>query len=152
MTCSDQATVDWLSGLLSREAPWEGATLRFIEAKNLPAPVRAMVWIPGPQEEPEKIIKRLGIQNPTIRTTNWKVVDRKGDPKGQQLVVLMDKPSWDEMGTACQHRPYLNFSRVTFRQLAKKGAPEEKEQEGASMETEGPTEEPPPTPSTSGTT
>lgn len=151
ITCSDQATVDWLSGLLSREAPWEGASLRFIEAKNLPTPVRALVWVPGPKVEPATILKRLETQNPDLKTTQWRVVDQKEDPKGQQLVVLMEKTSWDTMGKACQHRPYLNFSRVTFKQLAKKGTTEEKEGENTAMETEGPQEEPQ-APSTSGTT
>lgn len=140
ITCSDQATRDWLSGVLKQEAPWEGAKLRFVEAKNLPKPMRTLVWIPGPPEEPEKILRRVEKQNQGISTKEWKVVDRKEDPKGQQLVVLMDLTSWEKMG-ACDHRPYVNFTRVTFKALArpKKG----KEGEEEKME-EGPSEEPQP--------
>ena len=142
ITCADQATKDWLGGLTSQEEPWEGAKLRFVEAKNLPKPVRTMVWVPGPVLEPEKIISRIAVQNEGICTESWRVVDRKEDSKGQQLVVLMDQTSWDTLGKV-DHRPYLNFSRVAFKVLSKAKADEgatggEKMEEG-----EGPSEEPP---------
>lgn len=134
ISCSDQATRDWVSMLLSQETPWEGAKLRFVEAKNLPKPVRTLVWIPGPPEDPQVLISRLEKQNGGISTTDWKVVDKKEDPKGQQLIVLMDQTSWDKMGTCCDHRPYVNFSRVLFKVLSK---PKREEEEEEKMDVEG---------------
>ncbi|XP_031329836.1 uncharacterized protein LOC116160842 [Photinus pyralis] len=125
ITCADQASVDWLRSELGSVAPWEGAKLRFVEAKNLPKPIRAHVWIPGAQVEPEKILKRIEIQNAGVTTSNWRVVDRKEDPKGQTLIVLMDQTSWEKMGATCNHRPYVNFTRVTFKLLSKTKVEEE---------------------------
>lgn len=124
--CANQQSKDWLGAQLDGSKPWEGARLRFVDVKDLPKPVRAMVWIPGPAMEPELLFKRIEKQNP-IATGDWKAVDRKEDPKGQQLVVLMDQTSWDKLGTACGHSPYVNFTRVKFRLLAKK-KPAENEQ------------------------
>lgn len=133
IVCSDAASRGWLGRQLEQAVPWEGARLRLVEAKNLPKPVRAMVWIPGPQEEPGAIIKRIGRQNP-VDTKRWTVVDRKDDPKGQQLVVLMDQKSWDHLGSVCQHRPYVNLTRIQFKLLGKKQQEEGQEK----MEVEGP--------------
>lgn len=147
ITCSDQDTCDWLAGMLQQEVPWEGAQLRFVEAKNLPKPVRTLVWIPGPIEEPQKLLDRVEKQNRGLSTKEWKVVDRKEDPKGQQLVVLMDQTSWDKMG-AYDHRPYVNFTRITFKALTR--PTKETGQKEGKMEVEGPNEEP--APSTSAAT
>lgn len=143
ITCCDQDTKDWLGGLVREEEPWKESKLQFVEAKNLPKPVRALVWIPGPSVEPEKILKRLELQNKGMKTAGWKVVDRKEDPKGQQLVVLMDQTSWDTMEPV-GHRPYLNFTRVKFKALAKKKEGEDAEEEPEKMEVEGAPENPPP--------
>jgi len=130
ITCQDEATRDWLTLLLQQETPWEGAKLRFIDAKNLPKPIRTMVWIPGPQEEPATLLNRIEKQNPEVSTKDWRVVDRKDDDKGQQLIVVMDQTSWDQLGKACNHRPYLNFSQVLFKALAKPKPEEEPVQKG----------------------
>lgn len=45
-------------------------------------------------------------------------LDRKKDPKGQQLVVLIEQTSWMKMGSY-GHGPNLNFTRVTFKVLEK---------------------------------
>ncbi|KAK5643772.1 hypothetical protein RI129_007617 [Pyrocoelia pectoralis] len=130
----------------------EGAKLRFVEAKNLPKPVRAHAWIPGTPEEPAKILKRIQIQNAGVDTSNWRVMDRRGDPKGQTLIVLMDQTSWDKMGAKCNHRPYVNFTRVTFKLLSKPkvGGEEETKMECEDATVaEGPSGEPQPTASTS---
>lgn len=138
--CADQQSKEWLGAQLSQSKPWEGARLRFLDVKDLPKPVRAMVWIPGPVMKPESIFKRMEKQN-AITTGEWRAVDRREDPKGQQLIVLMDQTSWDKMGKACDHRPYINFTRVKFRLLAKK-KPEEGETGGtADPEKTTPTKE-----------
>lgn len=149
VSCADQSTKDWLGGLLQHEQPLAGTRLRLVEAKDLPKPVRTIAWVPGPAEEPAKVIDRLGQQNPTVTTDRWKVVNAKVDPKGQQLTVLMDQKSWEELAK-CDHRPYVNFTRVTFKALAG-SAKAEKEKGEEKMETEeGPEAEPKPSTSSAG--
>lgn len=50
ITCTDQDTKDWLGQMLQKKALWEGAKLRYVKAKNLSKPVRALVRIPGPPD------------------------------------------------------------------------------------------------------
>ncbi|KAK5643522.1 hypothetical protein RI129_007367 [Pyrocoelia pectoralis] len=152
ITCADLTSVGWVKSELERAAPWEGAKLRFVEAKNLPKPVRAHAWIPGTPEEPAKILKRIQIQNAGVETSNWRVVDGREDPKGQTLIVLMDQTSWDKLGAKCNHRPYVNFTRLTFKLLSKPKVGREEETKMECEEAtvaEGPSEEPQPTASTS---
>lgn len=117
-SCADQSTKEWLGRVVGESELWEGAKLGVIDSKDVPKPMRTLTWIPGPSEEPEKVLKRLKVQNPGLRTETWSVVDKKLDPKGQQLIILMDERSWTKI-QELNHRPYLNLTRVLFKALGK---------------------------------
>lgn len=80
-----------------------------------------MVWILGHKQELEEVLKRTAIPNP-IRKVVWKVVDKTDDPKEDELVVLQDQTSWGKLGTAYQHEPYLNLSKVIITALGRNEA------------------------------
>lgn len=139
-SCADQATKDWLVRVVTGSEPWPGAKLSIVDAKDVPKPVRTMVWIPGPNEEPEKVLRRLKTQNPGLLTETWSVVDKKLDPKGQQLILLMGESSWEKI-QSLQCRPYLNLSRVLFKRLGKnkdRGAEEKMEVDKGGADNEPP--------------
>lgn len=136
-SCADQATKDWLVRVVEKCVPWEGAKLSTCDAKDVPKPVRTLVWIPGPAQEPEKTLKCLRMQNPGLQTNTWTVVDTKPDPKGQQLVLLMDEASWKRIEDL-QCKPYLNLTRVLFKALGRKKGGEQMEvDQGTQVEPEG---------------
>lgn len=118
-SCADQATKEWLERMVEKCVPWEGAKLSVCDAKDIPKPIRALVWIPGPIQEPEKTLRRLRVQNPGLQTSTWTVVDRKPDPKGQQLILMVDEASWRKI-EELQCRPYFNLTRVFFKALGRK--------------------------------
>ncbi|RLU18696.1 hypothetical protein DMN91_009053 [Ooceraea biroi] len=126
ISCYDQATRDWLERRLREDAPTEPSGLRLIEAKDLTQPIKAMVFIPGPVTDPKKIWRRIALRNKPLNTEGWQTISQKEEPKGQLLVIRMEKTSWDKLGEVAQYRPFLNFGRVEFKPLIKKGEPPEK--------------------------
>lgn len=130
MACADQVTAAWLERVVPTCTPWAEAKLRVIDPKLVQKPVRALAFFPGtPQLEPESVLKCLERQNPGLLAETWKVVDRKLEPKGQQLIVLMGKVSWEKI-VGLDNRPYFAFSRVLFKALGRKkgeGDPMEEE-------------------------
>lgn len=96
----DQTTRDWNRDSDMQRTVW--LWLCVIDAKDIPEPVKALTWILALAEEPVILLKRHDVQNPSLRTETWSVLDEKKGRKGQQLVVLMGKPSYgwrDEGGS-----------------------------------------------------
>lgn len=145
ISCPDRDTWTWLEQTVRASSLWEGAKLSVIDAKEVPKPVRTMVWIPGPATKPDTVLHRLAIQNPGLITKNWRVVNEKQDPKGQQLIILMEEKSWKRIQEKLHGKPYLNFSRVQFKVLGvrKEGTKDNKE---GQMEVDQPPTPPPPPP------
>ncbi|GJQ81730.1 hypothetical protein Trydic_g9169 [Trypoxylus dichotomus] len=49
--CVDAGTCSWLAGVVRNCGPWDRAKLKLVREDDLPKPIRALVWIPGPQME-----------------------------------------------------------------------------------------------------
>ncbi|GJQ65260.1 hypothetical protein Trydic_g7387 [Trypoxylus dichotomus] len=60
--CVDAGTCSWLAGVVRKCASWDGAKLKLIREDDLPKPIKALVWIPGPQMESDQILHRLKVQ------------------------------------------------------------------------------------------
>ncbi|GJQ73757.1 hypothetical protein Trydic_g14089 [Trypoxylus dichotomus] len=52
--------------------------------------------------------------------SSWRVVGTKADPKGQQIVIVMDESSWKVLHDTYHGRLHLQFSSVSFRLLGRK--------------------------------
>ncbi|KAJ8937979.1 hypothetical protein NQ318_015476 [Aromia moschata] len=116
-SCADQFTKDWAVRVLAEKEPWPGAKLIITDEKDVPKPVRTLVWIPGPAMEPEEILSSLDIQNPGLHTETWTVVDKKLDPKGQQLIILMSQKSWRALeGLQCRYVIQTNIDKIVLGQ------------------------------------
>lgn len=146
-SCADQATKDWLERTVMERELWPGAKLSIRDAKDVPKPIRALAWIPGPKEEPKKMLRRLKVQNPGLNTDTWSLVDEKPDPKGRQLIFLMSESSWKKIEDV-QCRPYFGLSRVAFKQLGRK---KDGGTEDMLIDDEGPTDDGPSTSTGGGT-
>ncbi|GJQ70298.1 hypothetical protein Trydic_g22736 [Trypoxylus dichotomus] len=92
--CVDAGTCSWLAGLVRNLAPWDCAKLKLVREDDLPKPIKALVWIPGPQMVSDQILHRFKVQNQKLPMSSWRVVSTKADPKGQQMVVAMGESSW----------------------------------------------------------
>ncbi|GJQ68337.1 hypothetical protein Trydic_g16931 [Trypoxylus dichotomus] len=118
--CVDAGTCSWLAGVVRNCALWDGAKLKLVREDDLPKPIKALVWIPGPQMESHQILHRFKVQNQKLPMSSWRVVSTKADPKGQQMVVAMDESSWKVLQNTYHGRLYLQFSSVSFRLLGRK--------------------------------
>jgi hypothetical protein len=57
MVCQDQETRDWLAGLLSTLAAWEGSRFKIVGLGVLPTFKRVAAWFPGPAEDTDTIFR-----------------------------------------------------------------------------------------------
>lgn len=114
--CANPATCRWLEKVVPTLVPWEGASLKVIEAKDLPKFTRVVVWVPKQTAaaDPGAILRRLEIQNPPLRTCNWKLLTAKEDPKGQTLTLSVDEKSLEVL-RGRNMALYLTFSVIRFR-------------------------------------
>ncbi|GJQ67895.1 hypothetical protein Trydic_g16655 [Trypoxylus dichotomus] len=97
--CVDAGTCSWLADVVRNCAPWDGAKLKLVREDDLPKPIKALVWIPGPQMESDQILHRLKVQNQKLPMSSWRVASTKDTYHG---------------------RLHLQFSSVSFRLLGRK--------------------------------
>jgi len=115
VTCASQATRNWLVAAASRVVPWEGASLKAIEAGDLPSFKKVIVWIPNGSGDHATIFQRLEMQNPPLKTKGWKPMGTgKKDSKGETLALSIDDQSYQVLEKRGM-RAYLNFSLVSFK-------------------------------------
>jgi hypothetical protein len=86
VVCLDEETKD----LLGREVPkmnvGEGSKLRMVGLEALPTYKRVVPsWFPGPGENTERLFQRLRRLNRGLGTSQWRVYERKEEPKGYAL-------------------------------------------------------------------
>jgi hypothetical protein len=71
-----------------------GARLKVTDARNLPKPVKVVLRtrdnVAQIQDELLSCIKNL---NPGLHTENWRVLGRQSEPKGQRLILHIDRDS-----------------------------------------------------------
>lgn len=133
----DASTCSWLAGVVQNCTPWEGAKLKLVKETDLTKTVRALAWIPGPAAQPDKILRRLKVQNRKIPLGSWRVVNTKADPKGQQVVFAMDESSWKVLKETLGSKLYFQWSTLNFRLLGR-GAKGEVETEQMDTAEAGP--------------
>lgn len=125
ITCSNQLTSTWLEKIIEGCKPWEGAVLKAMESKDLPKFLKVGVWIPGTRnDEPKRLLHRIGVQNETLKTEGWRVLDQKGNTKGQRLTILIGENSVRALETL-KFTAFLNFSRIAFKVLGRMREEEE---------------------------
>ncbi|XP_023312080.1 uncharacterized protein LOC111692351 [Anoplophora glabripennis] len=132
ITAFNEESLQWLKTTTASLVPWEGARLSAVEPRDLPKFTKFIVWIPGHPDEPETIMRRLENQNGELRTGAWRLINRKVEEKGQTLVLSVDEMSVKVLQKE-GFRPFLNFTRVLFRNLEKGRVdlgPSDEDQEG----------------------
>ncbi|CAH0552588.1 unnamed protein product [Brassicogethes aeneus] len=116
LTCSNVSTKSWLAKVLKR-LPCEGISLQLLDAKDLVPPIKTLIYISGPPEQPERIVEFIKFQN-KIDTSSWRVVCKKPDSQGQFFIIYMNEASWKSIeNTGC--RPFYKLGRLPFKLLRK---------------------------------
>jgi hypothetical protein len=91
--CVEQQSGQWLIKTIDNHRLGSGGRLKATEAKNLPKPVKVGVKknVARNQEELQWILQL----NPGLHTEYWRALDKQPDPKGQRLILLIDRDSYN---------------------------------------------------------
>ena len=89
----------------------------------MPTYKKVVAWFPGPKEDTERLFQRLRRLNRGLDTSQWRVYERKEEPKGVRLVLSIDSQSVATL-EELKWRPFSGVGQAVFSLLGVK--PEEK--------------------------
>lgn len=113
--CVDQSSLYWLSTQIDNISPWSEAKLKIIIYNELQKYFRACVWIPGPLESSETVLKRLNRQNPDLNTVNWQIFAENLGAFEDGRSVFLGVPESDfKKLEASNFTAYLGLGQVNF--------------------------------------
>jgi hypothetical protein len=93
-TCANESYQAWfMRGVSELGQLWEGAELTAVDSKDLPKRPRVVVRIPDATVVTTDLT-RLRAQNPGLNTTNWTIMSRKINERGQTLALSIDPDSF----------------------------------------------------------
>jgi hypothetical protein len=119
MVCQDIDTRDWLERQAPSMAAWEGSRLKVVGLDALPTYRRVVAWFPGPAEDTECLLLRLCRLNRGLDTGNWRVYERKEEPNGVRLVLIIDTASVTVL-EGLSWRPFSGVGQAGFALLGVK--------------------------------
>lgn len=118
ITCADEESQKWLEDASKHLQPWEGATVRFLRAKDLPKPHVCVAYLPDDTPDqrlsPETALLRLRRMNHGLNTREWIVLHREDSGPGQTWTFAIDDTSMVTL-RGLEFRPYFGFGQVRFR-------------------------------------
>jgi hypothetical protein len=126
MVCEDESSKDWLAAqipdLVLREG---GSRLKIVGMDALPTYKRMLAWFSGPPVENDVLLRRLRRQNDGIDTRQWRVYERRAEPRGVRLVLSMDSPSVATISSR-GNRLFCGTAQAVFTPLGVQTAMEKK--------------------------
>ncbi|PNF33649.1 hypothetical protein B7P43_G12928 [Cryptotermes secundus] len=126
-TCADQQSEQWLVRTIDNHRLKSGARLKITDAKNLPEPMKfALRTKDKVAQNPAELVKWIGNLIPGLHTESWRILDRKSEPKGQRLILLIDRDSLSVI-KRIGYRVNAGLSQGTFRVLQDPEAQRHKE-------------------------
>jgi len=123
VVCLDEETKDWLGREVPKMKVREGSQLRMVGLEALSTYKTVVAWFPGPREETERLFQRHRRLNRGLDTSQWRVYERKEEPKGVRLVLSIDSQSVATL-EELKWRPFSGVGQAVFSLLGVK--PEEK--------------------------
>jgi len=119
MVCHDEPTKDWLVDWVPTLLTGEGSRLKLVGLDALPTYRRAVAWFLGPAEDVERYLLQLRRLNQRLDTRQWRVYERREEPKGVCLVLSIDAASVSAL-EKLRWRPYSSVGQATFSLLGTK--------------------------------
>jgi hypothetical protein len=115
--CADQHSSQRLIKTTDNHRLESGARLKATDARNLPKPIMVALRIRDKvaqnQEELLKWVKNL---NPGLNTEHWRILDKQSEPKGQRLILHIDRDSYTSI-KRIGHRIFTGLSQGTVKVL-----------------------------------
>lgn len=148
VTCVNQESVSWLTGVVNTLQPWDGASLKCVSGDQLPKPHICVAYIPDEGSRrltSEQVLTRLRKMNHGLFTLEWTVLHKEITGPGQTWTFAIDDRSMATL-ERIGFKPYLGFGQVVFRpkarpsQLASKPGPSKRSEKSRGP---GPSGKPP---------
>jgi hypothetical protein len=115
--CADQQSGQWLIKAIDNHRLESGARLKATDARNLPKSIKVALRIRNKvvqnQEELLNWVKNL---NPGLNTEHLRVLDKQPEPKGQRLILHIDRGSYTSIKST-GHRLFTGLSQGTVKVL-----------------------------------
>jgi hypothetical protein len=93
--CADQLSGQWLFKAIVNNRLDSGARLKATDARNLHTPVKMALRIGDKvAQNQEELLKWITNLNPGLNTEHWRVLDKQSEPKGQRLILHIDRDSY----------------------------------------------------------
>jgi hypothetical protein len=135
ITCVNEYSQAWLVRAASELGElWEGAEVITINSKNLPNRPRVIVRIPDVFEV-NTVLTRLRAQNRGLLTSDWVIMSRKIDERGQMLALSIDPNSYKTLAQM-KFKAFWGLGRISFWTLKNK----KKQPEGDSTTSKPPSQ------------
>ena len=156
ITCDNKDTAEWLIGVTGSIKPWEGASLKAVEEKDLPRSKILSGYFPNSSETTsEKIVDLLKGQNRELNVAEWRVVHRSNEGTAAHLLLSVDIASVELLRKA-DFKVSFRFGKVALHSKSEGTKPKPKPKaRKAPPAASGPStsqrDKPEPTASTSGT-
>jgi hypothetical protein len=115
----DEETRDWLGREIPNIKEWEGSRLRMVGLEALPTYKREVGWFPGSVEDTERLFARLRRLNRGLDTNQWRVYERKEEPRGVRLVLRIDSQTTATL-ERLTWRPFSGTGQAVFSLLGAK--------------------------------
>ena len=119
VVCQDEETRDWLASHIPTLRACENSRLKMVGLDALPTYKRVAAWLPGPVEDKLRYLQQLRKLNQVLDTEKWRVYERREEPHGVHLVLIVDSKSitvLDRLGWW----PFSGVGHVTFSLLGAK--------------------------------
>lgn len=113
ITCADQTSLEWLKATVLMIDPFEGHGFEVVGLSQLNRMKSVRVWVPGEKSDPKTILSRLAKQNQGLDTSEWRLIHRQENDKGQLLVLGVSEESLEKL-RLMRGKAHLELSQVTF--------------------------------------
>ena len=119
---ADMWSRDWLTYIVPKL--WTRTKLRVVDLSNLEKFYKAAMWIPGPFEDPDFILRRLEKQNPSLKTAAWRIHfgEEQFTRRGYNVFLGIPESSARAL-KEINCKPFLGLTRVTI-SISKQEDPE----------------------------
>jgi hypothetical protein len=115
--CAEQQSGQWLKNAMHGHKLREGTTLRAIDTKDLPKPVKMSLRTGDKQStDTKELVQWIGDLNLGLSSEHWRVLNKQLEPKGQRLILLVDRDSTSAIKET-GYRVFTGLSEGIFKVL-----------------------------------
>uniref|UniRef100_T1IBV4 DUF4780 domain-containing protein n=1 Tax=Rhodnius prolixus TaxID=13249 RepID=T1IBV4_RHOPR len=120
VNCDNERSRLWLERTIPELQVGEGARLRVGLARSVTRVAKVAMWVSGAHKDasPPAVLESLNVQNEGLETADWRLINRKVEPKGQTLVFDLSEQSLGRLKRS-NFKLFLGLDVVKLRVVSK---------------------------------